>query len=123
MKQKIETVTAENDKSHHQFTAFPEQVLAGYACNITYIDVDKIVDSGFNYVLVSFFDTLVEDGKLRIRPNKCCGASYDYVLARKLLEKGIIVSASIGGDGCQAAPPSGLETLSAEALIEGFEYF
>jgi hypothetical protein len=70
---------------------------------------------------MSFFDTEVSDGKLTIRANKCCDASHDNTLARKLLAKGVIVSVSVGGDGCQKGPPEGLDTLSSEALLEGFE--
>jgi len=103
--------------------SFPKIILGGYACGISHLTADKIVDAGFNFVLVSFFDTVADNGVFKVVPNKCCGASADYQLARDLLAKGVTVSVSIGGDGCQSQPPSGLDQLSADAIVSGFEAF
>jgi hypothetical protein len=81
------------------------------------------VNAGFNFVLVSFFDTAVTSGKFSIVSNRCCDGASSYGLAKQLLAKGVKVAISIGGDGCQGTAPTGLETLSAAAIVQGWQDF
>jgi uncharacterized membrane protein YgcG len=104
-------------------SGFPAKVLGGYICGTASIDVDKIVKSGFNLVMISFFDTVVSNGKFSVVENKCCSASSAYAIAKQLISKGVKVTASIGGEGCQGTAPAGLETLSAAAIVAGWQDF
>jgi hypothetical protein len=101
----------------------PDKIVGGYICGVDSLSVDKIVASGFNFILVSFFQTSVTNGVFSITESTCCDARSAYTIAKQLLAKGITVSASIGGDGCQGAPPTGLDVLSADAIVKGFQNF
>jgi hypothetical protein len=81
-------------------TGFPRKIIGGYICGADNIDVDSVVASGFNYVLVSFFDTVVSNGQFSLQPNRCCGATDVYDIAKALIAKGVKVSVSVGGEGC-----------------------
>lgn len=98
-------------------------MLGGYACDGNFLTAQKIIDAGFNVVFAAFFDVAIVDGKMDLIRNRCCNADNIHNIANELISKGVIVIASIGGDGCQGYPPSGLDTLAPENILAGFENF
>jgi len=56
-------------------------------------------------VLVSFFNLGIANNKLTVTAGSCCEPTKSFALARELLDRGIPVLISIGGDGCQGTPP------------------
>lgn len=79
-----------------------------------------IIDAGFNIVFVSFYDFTTSNGKVVISDNRCCDPESQFTIARDLINAGIPVMVSIGGDGCQGAQPSDITSFSDTAIIEGF---
>lgn len=106
------------------------KVMQGYLCGKkvnpedTDITADQIYNSGFNYILLCFFSISADPTNgIKITGNKCCknieGSQYRE-LANQLIDKGVNIGISIGGDGCKGHDDS-ISTATDEQIIAAFD--
>ncbi len=75
-------------------------------------------------MLISFFELHIElDLKIKFVYTHCCDPLNTFDIAKELIKNNVIVSISIGGDGCQGGPPEGLHLISESEILKGFEEF
>jgi hypothetical protein len=101
----------------------PAKIIGGYVCGGWSLTADQVINAGFNTVLVGFVDVVVANGKFSLKTNLCCDAPSAYEMSKQLLAQGVTVILSVGGDGCQGQPPTGLETLTLSAIVSGWKSF
>ena len=103
------------------------KVLQGYLCGVT-MTAEQIINSGFNYVVLSFYKIVSAPAtapyNIEIVGDQCCSNDKEdnqyKKIATDLIQAGVTVGISLGGDGCAGYDDS-LATASEKEIVDAFE--
>lgn len=74
--------------------------MSGYVCGNPEVSAETIKQAGFNYVVFAFAQVDINwNNEFVISPNFACRIADTYDLARELVDAGVSVAVSVGGDG------------------------
>ena len=112
------------NKTSGDFSCTPiPKIIQGYLCGTPGVTPEKILNSGFNYVLSCFYKFEDSDGKIQlVTADNCCNPSQTTDYLKELIKEGITVGVSVGGDGGSCIGyDSSLDSASPQDIFDAFE--